>query len=374
MRAGPIAGVGGRQAGQGRSRVKSIDLEAPSDQLLRCLAKDARLVPYGGANFGTPLDVIAPGAGRTIANDRFFVRSNGPVPVLDAESWRLVISGTVEQERSLSLHDLCDLPGRRLEAFLECAGNGRTRFDPIPPGTPWRNDAVGNAVWEGVSLTDVLDLAGVMPGTVDIVSQGGDFPEMRRGLPLPVARDPDVLVAWSMNGEPLPLAHGGPVRLLVPGWAGIASTKWLIGLEAVGVAFDGFWNADNYVFWDDRGTPLRPVAEMPPKSLIVTPRDGETIAPGQVTIAGWAWSGFGLVKEVDVSVDGGQSWESAVLQPGERRGWRRWETIWRATPGEHHLMVRATDERRLSQPVVAQWNAKGYLMNAIQEIVVQVAS
>ena len=110
--------------------------------------------------------------------------------------------------------------------------------------------------------------------------QGADFPEMRRGLPLAVARDPEVLVVWGMNGDPLPVAHGGPVRLLVPGWAGIASTKWLVGIEAIDRAFDGFWNTDNYVIWDERGDPLRPVAEMPPKSVIVTPADGETDLTG----------------------------------------------------------------------------------------------
>ncbi len=185
-----------------------------------------------------------------------------------------------ERPLSLSLDDLRRLGSSQVEAFLECAGNGRTRFEPLPPGTPWRNDAVGNAVWEGVPLGRVLDLAGVKPGTVDVVTQGADFPEMRRGLPLAVARDPEVLLVWGMNGEPLPVAHGGPVRLLVPGWAGIASTKWLAGIEVIDRAFDGFWNTDNYVIWDERGDPLRPVAEMPPKSVIVTPADGADDLPG----------------------------------------------------------------------------------------------
>ena len=349
-----------------------IDIEAAPDRLLSRLGKDPDLIPYGGGNFGTPPELMPTGEDRIVGNDRFFVRSNGPIPVLDAASWRLRIGGNVANPVSLSIDDIQRLPGKRLEAFLECAGNGRTRFDPLPPGTPWRNDAVGNAVWEGVALGDVLALADVQPGTVDIVSQGGDFPEMRRGLPLAVARDPDVLVAWSMNGESLPVAHGGPVRLLVPGWAGIASTKWLVGLEAIARAFDGFWNTDNYVFWDERGGALRPVAEMPPKSLIVTPRDGGTVDAGHITIAGWCWSGYDQVLTVDVSTDGGESWQPATLCSGERRGWRRWEINWQASVGEHRLMARATDERRLSQPATAPWNGKGYLMNAIQEIVVRV--
>jgi DMSO/TMAO reductase YedYZ molybdopterin-dependent catalytic subunit len=355
-------------------RVNFINLDAPANELLRSLDKDERLIPYGGANFGMPLELIEPAGSRIVPTDRFFIRSNGPVPLVDAVSWRLQIRGEIEQPSSFSLDDLRALPARRLEAFLECAGNGRTRFDPLPPGTPWRNDAVGNAVWDGVALADVLAQVGVCPGAVDVVTQGADFPEMRRGLPLPVALDPRTLLAWGMNGEPLPVAHGGPVRLLVPGWAGIASTKWLVGLEVMNRPFDGFWNTDNYVFWDEQGNPLRPIAEMPPKSVIVSPADGGEITPGAVIISGWAWSGFGAVEQVEVSVDAGQTWCAAMLQPGERTGWRRWATRWEATPGSHRIQARATDERRLRQPREAPWNAKGYQMNAIQEIVVRVSA
>ena len=351
-----------------------IDIDSGPHELLRQLGKDDRLIPYGGANFGMPLDLIEPPRDRLIPNDRFFVRSNGPVPVVDPKTWRLDVTGTVERPCSLSLDDLQHLGSSRIEAFLECAGNGRTRFEPVPPGTPWRNDAVGNALWDGVPLGQVLDLAGVKPGTVDVVTQGADFPEMRRGLPLAAARDPDVLVVWAMNGEPLPVAHGGPVRLLVPGWAGIASTKWLAGITALDRAFDGFWNTDNYVIWDQRGDPLRPVAEMPPKSVIVTPTDGKTLSAGSVRISGWAWSGFAPIQTVEVSTDAGRCWQVADLHSGERHGWRRWELGWNALPGRHRLQARATDERRLSQPVVAPWNAKGYLMNAIHEVVVAVES
>jgi DMSO/TMAO reductase YedYZ molybdopterin-dependent catalytic subunit len=351
-----------------------IDIEAAPADLLRSLGKDQRLVPYGGANFGMPLDLIEPAESRMVPSDRFFVRSNGPVPIVDPNSWRLDISGNVARPLSLSLADLQRLGSSRMEAFLECAGNGRTRFEPLPPGTPWRNDAIGNAVWEGVPLAHVLDLAGVKPETVDVVTHGADFPEMRRGLPLSVARDSRVLLVWGMNGDPLPVAHGGPLRLLVPGWAGIASTKWLTGIEAIGRAFDGFWNTENYVIWDERGDPLRPVAEMPPKSVIVTPAEGQTISPGPVTVAGWAWSGFSPIQTVEVSTNVGNGWQRAELHPGEPHGWRRWNLLWNATPGRHRLRARAIDERRLSQPVVAPWNAKGYLMNAIQEIVVEVES
>jgi DMSO/TMAO reductase YedYZ molybdopterin-dependent catalytic subunit len=372
----PTAMVDRNARPEGSSRVESIfiDIESAPAELLRRLGKDDRLIPYGGANFGMPLDLIEPATGRAVPNDLFFVRSNGPVPVIDPTTWRLDVAGAVERPLSLSLDDLRRLGSSRLEAFLECAGNGRTRYEPLPPGTPWRNDAVGNALWEGVPLGHVLELAGVKPGTVDVVTRGADFPEMRRGLPLVVARNPEVLLVWTMNGESLPVAHGGPVRLLVPGWAGIASTKWLTGIELIDHAFDGFWNTDNYVIWDERGDPLRPVTEMPPKSVIVTPAAGEMISPGPFRVAGWAWSGFGAIQTVEVSTDDGRCWHAADLHAGERRGWRRWDLLWEATPGQHRLRARATDERRLRQPVAAPWNAKGYLMNAIQEIVVEVES
>jgi DMSO/TMAO reductase YedYZ molybdopterin-dependent catalytic subunit len=353
-------------------RVEFVDLETPPEELLRRLRKDSRLIPYGGANFGMPLPLIEPTRDRIVPSDLFFIRSNGPVPVLDATTWRLEVTGHVERPLSLALDDLAALSRRRLEAFLECAGNGRTRFDPVPPGTPWVNDAIGNAIWEGVALADVLAAACPLPGAVDVVTQGADFPEMRRGLPLAAARDPDILLVWRMNGEPLPLAHGGPVRLLVPGWAGIASTKWIVGIDIIDRPFAGFWNSDNYVFWDERGAPLRPVAEMPPKSLIVAPADGDIVTAGPVTVAGWAWSGFAPVAAVDVGTDDGISWQTATLHEGERRGWRRWELTWDAPPGEHRLLARATDERRLSQPATAPWNARGYLMNAIHQIAVTV--
>lgn len=355
-----------------RERNAAFDLEAPPAELLRMLGKDERLVPYGGANFGMPLDLIEPASERIVPNDLFFVRSNGPVPIIAPDAWRLAVSGAVERPLTLTWPDLAQFPSQRLEAFLECAGNGRTRFDPLPPGTPWQNDAVGNAVWEGVALRDVLTAAGVQPTAVDVVTQGGDFPEMRRGLPLSVALSPGVLIVTRMNGEPLPVAHGGPARLLVPGWAGIACTKWLVGIEVIDRPFDGFWNTDNYVLWDASGSPLRPVEEMPPKSVIVTPSRRVTLRSGAVTIAGWAWSGYGGVQDVEVSADGGQTWLPANLHEGVRTGWRRWDLTWNANPGRHHLQARATDERRLRQPVHAPWNAKGYLMNAIHSVTVEV--
>ena len=198
------------------------------------------------------------------------------------------------------------------------------------------------------------------------------FRPVARALRSAAALDPDVVLAWSMNDTPLPVAHGGPVRLLVPGWAGIASTKWIVGLTALDRPFDGFWNTDNYVVWDEHGDALRPVTEMPPKSLIVHPEDGARLAAGAVALTGWAWSGYAPIRSVEISTDGGSTWRAACLDEGNQRSWRRWTAVWDAAPGHHRILARATDERGLSQPRSAPWNAKGYLMNSVQQVTAEV--
>ncbi len=351
-----------------------VDLRDAPDDLLAALGKDPRLVWYGNGNFGMPLALMEPERAVIVPTERFFLRCNNSIPTIDPNRWTLTVSGHVARPLRLRLRDLQAMPQRTVTAFLECAGNGRTRFDPVPGGTPWRDDAAGNAVWEGVPLAAALRLAGVADGAVDLVAEGGDDPPMRRGLPLAVARDPDTLLVLRMNGAPLPVAHGGPVRLLVPGWAGIASTKWLVGLHVLARAFAGPWNVDNYVYWDEDGTPLRPVAEMPVKSLIAAPRQHETLSAGRVTIAGYAWSGYGAVARVDVSVDGGTTWRPATLERAGRRSWTRFELDWAAPPGRHRLLARAADERGARQPTLAAWNGKGYGQNGIQRVNVTIVA
>ncbi|HYP59472.1 MAG TPA: molybdopterin-dependent oxidoreductase, partial [Thermomicrobiales bacterium] len=241
-------------------------------QVLDDLGKDHRLIPQEATNYESPLalldDFLTP-------IERFFIRSNGPVSVdVDRETWRLNVTGLVERELSLSLADLRAMPSRTITAFLECSGNSRSRFPAEPAkveGTNWGNGAVGNAEWTGTSLRHVLEQAEVQDGVVEVVSQGGDFARMRRGLPMATAMSSDVLLAWQMNGRDLPAAHGGPVRLLVPGWGAIASTKWIIGLELIDYDFDGYYNADAYVLYDQSGTPTGRVTRMPVKSIITAP-------------------------------------------------------------------------------------------------------
>jgi len=332
--------------------------------------KDPRLLPYGEGNLGTPLELIDE---LVVPTRLFFVRSNGPIPAIDPVVWRLTVDGFVERPFAITLDEITALPRRTMTAFLECAGNSRTRYRPVPEGTPWLNDAVGNAVWTGTPLHRLLDRAGVRDGAVDVVAQGADFDGMQRGLPLAVARDPDTLLVWAMNGEPLTAAHGAPLRLIVPGWGGIASTKWLSRLSVLDRPFDGFYNTNNYVMISPAGEPLQPVREMPVKSLIARPLAGATLAAGAQTVTGFAWSGFAPVRSIEVSTDGGASWhEAEITERAGRFAWVRFAYRWDATLGETVLKVRATDERGLTQPAVPAWNLKGYQMNGIHVVAVRV--
>jgi DMSO/TMAO reductase YedYZ molybdopterin-dependent catalytic subunit len=344
--------------------VPTPEVTPSPDEILRGIGKDTRLISYGSTVFGTPLELVD---GLTVPNELFFIRSNGPVSfdIAPAE-WRLAVTGLVNSPLDLSLDDLQGLPQRTVTAFLECSGDSRSRFVPEAEGTPWGNTAIGNAEWIGTPLAAVLDLASVQDGAVDVVSQGGDFPEMQRGLPLDKALDPDTLLVWSMNGEPLPAPHGGPVRLLVPGWGGIASTKWLVGLEVIDHPFAGHYNAESYVLIDEQEHVLEPVTTMPVKSVIAEPLPNATLPAGQHTIAGYAWSGYGGITKVEVSTDGGATWNEApiTLQAG-RLSWVRFDYPWTSIAGPALLRSRAYDERGLTQPDTVPWNAKGYLMNAV---------
>jgi len=348
---------------------------SPSPQeVLTDLGKDPGLLPQGSTTFETPVELMDE---FLTSNDRFFIRSNGPVSIdLDPAAWRLSVTGLVDTELDLSLADLEAMPQRTITAFLECSGNSRGRFSKDPrqvDGTQWGNGAIGNAEWTGVSLVEVLNQAGVQEGAVDIVSQGGDFEDMQRGLPLEIALDPDVMLVWEMNGEPIPNPNGGPVRLLVPGWGGIASTKWIVGLELIDRAFDGTFNVESYIVIDEDGTIVEPVTIMPVKSVITSPVPEATFSAGPQTIGGFAWSGHGSIALIEVSTDGGETWaEAQIVEEADRLSWVRFEYAWEAGSGEAVLSSRATDERGLQQPREVVWNAKGYGMNAIYNVPVSV--
>lgn len=349
-----------------------------AEEILTEIGKDPRLIMHGTTTFETPVELMD---NFLTPNELFFIRSNGPLSVeIDPAEWRLRVTGLVNQELELSLDDLKAMPSRTITAFLECSGNSRGRFATQNPdlgpaeGTQWGNGAIGNAEWTGVSLLDVLNEAGIQEGAVDVVSQGGDFEEMQRGLPIEVAYDPNVMLVWQMNGKDLPQPHGGPVRLLVPGWGGIASTKWIVGLEVIDHPFAGHYNTESYVVIDPDGRIVRPVWEMPVKSVITSPTPDAELTSGPQTISGFAWSGMAGIAMVEVSTDGGENWaEATITEEAGPLSWVRFEYEWDAQAGTADLASRATDERGLQQPVTAGWNAKGYQMNAIYHVSVTVS-
>lgn len=327
--------------------------------------KDSRLTPYGAANLGMDLGLLD---GFYVPNELFFVRSNGAIPEIDAARWRLAVDGEVEAPVELSLSALRAMPQVEQVSFLECTGNGRSRFQPVAEGTTWKNDAAGNAVWGGVRLRDVLALAGVKPSGLEVVSQGGDLETMKRGIPVSLAMEPTTLIALRMNGAELPVAHGYPARLIVPGWAGIASTKWITRLTVSDEPFVGPFQGDLYVVYDADGTPIQPVREMPVKSIISSPDDGGCVMPDS-TVSGFAWSGFGGISKVETSLDDGQSWQRAdIVEEAGPLSWVRWVQRLELDPGSYEIVARATDRCGLQQPWKAFWNQRGYFMNEIQRV------
>jgi DMSO/TMAO reductase YedYZ molybdopterin-dependent catalytic subunit len=346
----------------------------PADTPAASLASigiDTPLVAHGGFNFGTPIELVD---SYNVPNNLFFIRSHGPSAKLDDLSqYSLRVVGHVDTPLTLSLDDLKGMAQTSYSAFLECSGNGRGFFEPAVKGGQWRNDAVANAEWSGVPLSAVLEQAGVKEGAVDVVSQGGDFPEMQRGLPIDLAMGGEVILVLQMNGEDLPAPHGGPVRLFVPGWGGIASTKWLIGLTVLDHPFAGDFNVKNYIVIDAHDAVLRPVREMPVSSAIWTPAVGASVKAGTTPIAGYAWSGWGGIARVEISTDNGLNWVDADITRNEgEHAWARFEYSWDAAPGSTGLLSRATDDRGTSQPGVAQWNQLGYQFNGLQRVPVTV--
>ena len=319
--------------------------------------------------------------------DDFFVRTHIYKPNVPLAEWRLKVDGLVEHELTLGMDELKRLPRAELVAVLECAGNGRSFYEPGVPGMQWRYGAVGNARWTGVRLADVLKRAGVKPGASNVLFNGADVPmgkvpDFVRTVPLEKAQHPDTLLAFDMNGQPLPSSHGFPLRLVAPGWAGDSWVKWVTNISLLDREYDGFFMKTAYrrpMRAVAPGTAVDPAAMTPvtaikPKSVISTPVAGQRLAAAPVTIRGAAWSGESPVARVDVSTDSGRAWRPAKLGPDRARyGWRLWETTW-TPPGEGSfvLMSKTTDESGDTQPFLADWNPSGYLWNVVQALRVEV--
>jgi DMSO/TMAO reductase YedYZ molybdopterin-dependent catalytic subunit len=310
------------------------------------------------------------------------------IPAVDPDAWRLEVSGLVEKPRSLSLAELRSLPAVELVATMECAGNGRARLEPRPFSQPWLEEAVGTGRWRGVPLAAVLAEAGLAPGAAEVVLSGldrgieaGVEQRYERSLPVEVALDGGALLAYELDGVPLPPQHGFPLRLVVPGWYGMTNVKWLGRITAVAEPFLGHQQVAAYrlrASEDDEGVPLTrmlPRALMAPPGIPDFPTRHRTLPAGPCLVEGRAWSGWGPVEAVEVSVDGGTSWSAASVERDVDSpwAWARWTYVWHAAPGEHELRCRARDAAGNSQPDAARWNVGGYANNAVQQVAVTVA-
>jgi DMSO/TMAO reductase YedYZ molybdopterin-dependent catalytic subunit len=323
-------------------------------------------------------------------NERFFIRDHFAVPKLEARTWRLKIEGAVERPFEITYDDLLKMPSRKHVALLECSGNGRAFLTPKEKGVQWQLGAVGNAEWSGVPLAAVLERARVRSGAIEVVLEGADSGEVKeepkspgkvhfaRSLPMAKARQPEVLLAYRMNGAELPAAHGFPVRAIVPGWYGVASVKWLERLVVTDQPFYGYYQTFEYGYWQPhRGLPvLTPLSELEVKAEVARPAPEEVVqADSTYRMYGAAWTGESEVTKVELSLDGGSSWATARLtDPPVRHAWRLWEYEWRTPtrPGRHTVMARATDARGRVQPMGHNPNRRSYMISHVLPIPIEV--
>ncbi len=310
----------------------------------------------------------------------FYRRNHFPIPLLDEAVWRLDVGGMVRRPLRLSLHELTQLRAESAVVTLECAGNGRSLFRPPTPGVQWGFGAAGTAEWTGPLLAEVLDRAGIQPGAQEVIFGGADQgtiegttqqARFERSMPVRDAMESGALLAYAMNGHPLPARHGYPLRLIVPGWYAVASVKWLTDITVVAEPFRGYFQDDHYVYEWDNGARREPVRLLPVRALITRPATGQRLACGTLIVRGLAWSGAAPIARVDVSVAGGP-WQKARLSGvPSAHGWQEWEFLADGLhPGDAALRARATDMAGRVQPEQPEWNRLGYAANFIHEIVV----
>ena len=311
------------------------------------------------------------------------------IPAVDAARYELAVGGRVRNPLRLTLDQIRSLRPTTLAVTLECAGNGRALMAPRAFSQPWLGEAVGTAEWTGAPLRAVLEEAGVESDAVDVVFtgldrgvQGGIDQLYERSLAVADAMREEVLLAYAINGQPLTPQHGFPLRLIVPGWYGMTSVKWLRSITVTDRPFEGFQQAAAYHYRTIDGDPGEPVTRMLPRALMVPPGVPQFIPrtrivePSVQRVEGRAWSGRGAIVSVDFSADGGKTWSAAELgEAVSPYAWRPWSVDWDATrPGEYELCVRATDAAGNVQPVDPSWNHEGVMNNAVQRVHVVVGA
>ncbi len=318
-------------------------------------------------------------------NDRMFIRNNLLTPDVDASKHVLRVRGLVDKPLELPLAELKKLPSFTTQAMVECAGSGRSAYQPKASGTPWlETGGMGCPRWTGVSLSEVLQLAGVTPAARHVAFSGDDFgavptvPKVIRSIPMAKAMERHTLIAWGMNGGDLPKIHGYPLRVVVPGWVGSASIKWVSGIEVLDAPFKGTFMDSSYRI---PRSPVPPGDKMPAdavtteawpvKSMITTPRPMDRYkAGGLLVVRGSAWAGDNDIDKVEVSFDEGVSWERARLWArGDKYAWRRWSLeVPVNRVGYMTILARATDDSGNTQPIVPAWNPLGYFWNGIHRV------
>lgn len=332
----------------------------------------------------TPMEVFDRGV--FTPNDQFYVRWHWAVipTSVDADAFRLTVRGHVNQVLSLSVGDLLKMSRVELAAVNQCSGNSRGFFSPRVPGAQWAHGAMGNARWTGVLLKDVLDRAGVKSGAVHVRFNGLDepvvpeAPDFQKSLDIDHARDGEVMIAFAMNGEQLPLLNGFPLRLIVPGWYSTYWVKMLSEIEVLDRADDNYWMATAYTIPDtphaniepgETGVKMVPISRMVPRSFFTNIAEGASLSAGAgATIGGIAFGGDTGVARVELSMDDGRSWQLATL--GDDFGkysFRRWQVnIPQLMKGPHSLMVRCTNLSGDVQPAMPNWNNSGFMLNAVE--------
>jgi DMSO/TMAO reductase YedYZ molybdopterin-dependent catalytic subunit len=317
------------------------------------------------------------------ANTVFFKRNQGQImssPV-DLGNWRLSIQGRVEKATEFSFADILSMPKVEVADTLECSGNSRSLLTEKASGNPWTIGGVGNAIWGGVRLAQVLEKAGIAARAAHVGFEGLDQPlgsagiQFMRSIPLTKAMDSTIL-AYEMNGEPLPLEHGYPLRALALGWTGANCVKWLSRITLSEQPLSGFYMDKVYRVFQKGEDPAsgEVVTAIPLKSIITSPENNAVFPKGTISIRGAAYAGEADVERVEVSLDGGRTWQAATFAgPHEPYAWRRWEYRWQASaPGPYTILARAADNRGRVQPDSARWNVLGYGNNGIREHAVSV--
>jgi sulfane dehydrogenase subunit SoxC len=309
------------------------------------------------------------------------------IPDVDPTSWRLRLAGLVDHPLELTLDMIREWPRTTRRVTMECAGNGRARLQPRPVSQPWLVEAVGNAEWTGTALGPLLREAGPSAGASEVIFTGADHGVERgveqsyqRSLSLTDSLGDDVLLVYEMNGAPLPPQHGFPLRLVVPGWYGMAQVKWLREITVADAPFEGFQQAAAYRLRQEKDEPGTPVTRIEPRALLIPPgwpdfmSRARFLKAGPVDVRGRAWSGYAPIRTVEVSGDDGRTWHAAALDTQtdddrtDRWAWRGWTFRWDASPGRHVLCARATDESGRTQPVEQPWNRGGFANNLVQRV------